>query len=294
MREQEQAAVERNGGDLLAPEFVHQGDQCETEILLAQAHRLQELLGKLLSLGFAERFGAIDPTGEINGGGANPVSQFASFGNHFEMSGTGLAGPRFGGEFSQSAHNDVPQRSAGARVGVWMIIGELTVDCQCRRGKKPADLLDVPNLRRIQAILLQEKTNRRMSVIARKGEMPEWLIGPVSKTGVPARVPRVRIPLSPFVLHLVAAISASRNALFRDYFLVMGINWSRIFPPLRNLTPAARFGPLICPWIDSPSPKNAGIAHDDSTPPPLLRPSLRTSHQHASQPGSARNARRSG
>src|SRR5258706_5386550 len=27
--------------------------------------------------------------------------------------------------------------------------------------------------------------------------MPEWLIGPVSKTGVPVRVPRVRIPLSP-------------------------------------------------------------------------------------------------
>src|SRR5262245_29169524 len=27
--------------------------------------------------------------------------------------------------------------------------------------------------------------------------MPEWLIGPVSKTGVAARLPRVRIPLSP-------------------------------------------------------------------------------------------------
>src|SRR5262249_19849171 len=31
------------------------------------------------------------------------------------------------------------------------------------------------------------------------GEMPEWLIGPVSKTGVAARLPRVRIPLSPLV-----------------------------------------------------------------------------------------------
>src|SRR5439155_3155734 len=30
------------------------------------------------------------------------------------------------------------------------------------------------------------------------GEVPEWLIGPVSKTGVVARSPRVRIPPSPF------------------------------------------------------------------------------------------------
>ena len=29
------------------------------------------------------------------------------------------------------------------------------------------------------------------------GEVPEWLIGPVSKTGVPYWVPRVRIPPSP-------------------------------------------------------------------------------------------------
>ena len=30
-----------------------------------------------------------------------------------------------------------------------------------------------------------------------RGEMPEWSNGAVSKTVVPARVPRVRIPLSP-------------------------------------------------------------------------------------------------
>src|SRR5215208_5136168 len=30
------------------------------------------------------------------------------------------------------------------------------------------------------------------------GEVPEWSIGPVSKTGVAARLPRVRIPPSPF------------------------------------------------------------------------------------------------
>ena len=29
------------------------------------------------------------------------------------------------------------------------------------------------------------------------GEVPEWSIGPVSKTGVPSRVPWVRIPPSP-------------------------------------------------------------------------------------------------
>ena len=29
------------------------------------------------------------------------------------------------------------------------------------------------------------------------GEMPEWSIGAVSKTVVPLRVPRVRIPISP-------------------------------------------------------------------------------------------------
>jgi hypothetical protein len=29
------------------------------------------------------------------------------------------------------------------------------------------------------------------------GEMPEWSIGAVSKTVVPSRVPRVRIPVSP-------------------------------------------------------------------------------------------------
>ena len=29
------------------------------------------------------------------------------------------------------------------------------------------------------------------------GEMPEWSIGPVSKTGVGLRLPRVQIPVSP-------------------------------------------------------------------------------------------------
>jgi hypothetical protein len=31
----------------------------------------------------------------------------------------------------------------------------------------------------------------------KKGEMPEWSIGAVSKTVVPLQVPRVRIPVSP-------------------------------------------------------------------------------------------------
>lgn len=31
------------------------------------------------------------------------------------------------------------------------------------------------------------------------GEMPEWSIGAVSKTVVPLRVPRVRIPVSPLI-----------------------------------------------------------------------------------------------
>ena len=33
-----------------------------------------------------------------------------------------------------------------------------------------------------------------------EGEMPEWPNGTVSKTVIPARVSRVRIPLSPHVL----------------------------------------------------------------------------------------------
>lgn len=43
------------------------------------------------------------------------------------------------------------------------------------------------------------------------GEVPEWPIGPVSKTGVGAILPRVRIPPSPFFLH-----ASVTQALFRE------------------------------------------------------------------------------
>ncbi len=36
-------------------------------------------------------------------------------------------------------------------------------------------------------------------MIKELGEVSEWLIEPVSKTGVPVRVPRVRIPPSPML-----------------------------------------------------------------------------------------------
>ena len=47
----------------------------------------------------------------------------------------------------------------------------------------------------------------------RPGEMAEWPIAPVLKTGVPARVPRVRIPVSP----LYQAHSDSRNPCLTSY-----------------------------------------------------------------------------
>lgn len=37
-------------------------------------------------------------------------------------------------------------------------------------------------------------------MIADPGEVPEWPNGPVSKTGVPFGVPRVRIPPSPLAI----------------------------------------------------------------------------------------------
>ena len=45
------------------------------------------------------------------------------------------------------------------------------------------------------------------------GEVPEWLIGPVSKTGVVARSPRVRIPPSPFTPYRVTSnLETARGA----------------------------------------------------------------------------------
>ena len=55
------------------------------------------------------------------------------------------------------------------------------------------------------------------------GEVPEWPNGPVSKTGVPSRVPRVRIPPSPLA---DAPEFCGCSAVFRG-FLVRGLSSSR-------------------------------------------------------------------
>src|SRR5262249_24178738 len=52
-----------------------------------------------------------------------------------------------------------------------------------------------------------------------RGEMPEWLIGPVSKTGVRASVPRVRIPLSPLFLAFPRFKSLGRQRQRKAAFL---------------------------------------------------------------------------
>lgn len=53
------------------------------------------------------------------------------------------------------------------------------------------------------------------------GEVTEWPIVPVSKTGEPARVPRVQIPPSPlgFSVFLAGVIVASRGASDRMLLL---------------------------------------------------------------------------
>ncbi len=53
-------------------------------------------------------------------------------------------------------------------------------------------------------------------MIKELGEVSEWLIEPVSKTGVPVRVPRVRIPPSPIYSLCVMRIAQRemRNTIF--------------------------------------------------------------------------------
>ena len=73
--------------------------------------------------------------------------------------------------------------------------------------------------------------------------MPEWSIGTVSKTVVPLRVPRVRIPLSPLNVPDKTGQRTDKSHKFNDlwdffYFLVSALKYT--FSPLkdkvRNLT----------------------------------------------------------
>src|SRR5262249_30937010 len=50
----------------------------------------------------------------------------------------------------------------------------------------------------VQGSRKEKKKRQETLEKAAFGEVPEWSIGPVSKTGVRATVPRVRIPPSPF------------------------------------------------------------------------------------------------
>ena len=51
------------------------------------------------------------------------------------------------------------------------------------------------------------------AIIAGPGEVPEWPNGPVSKTGVPFGVPRVRIPPSPLLSMAPAVRHVQRRGL---------------------------------------------------------------------------------
>ena len=62
--------------------------------------------------------------------------------------------------------------------------------------------------------------------------MPEWSIGPVSKTGEPSRVPWVRIPPSPPTTPEIVHGIGVRFALRTGIASATGEKWSRKSMPL--------------------------------------------------------------
>ena len=61
--------------------------------------------------------------------------------------------------------------------------------------------------------VLDRESGRKSSSRDRKGEVPEWSIGPHSKCGVRATVPGVRIPLSPQYRLITNQLQKKRTVL---------------------------------------------------------------------------------
>ena len=89
VRQQQQAPLEIDGLDLLAPELVGEADHREAEILLAEAHAFQQVLRHFLKDWLSEQAGAVERLADAGGLGADLVAQLARLGHDLEMGGAG-------------------------------------------------------------------------------------------------------------------------------------------------------------------------------------------------------------
>src|SRR5262245_42635163 len=96
--------MERNGRNLLTPELVHDCDERESQILLAESLQAQEFLSQFLRFGLGDRFGAIEPLGKVCCCRANPVAELACLWNDLEMGSARLLGFRLAGKLGDIAH----------------------------------------------------------------------------------------------------------------------------------------------------------------------------------------------
>jgi hypothetical protein len=90
VRQQQQAALEIHGLELLAPELVGDADHREAEVLLGQAHAVQEVLGHLPEDRPRQQFGAVERLAEAGNLGADAVAQRPRLGDDLEVGGVGL------------------------------------------------------------------------------------------------------------------------------------------------------------------------------------------------------------
>ncbi len=78
-----------------------------------------------------------------------------------------------------------------------------------------------------------------------RGEMPEWLNGPVSKTVIRANVSRVRIPLSPPDFLEITFLPVMANAVERAFLTVIANAVKQTFLPVIANAVKQTFLPVI-------------------------------------------------